>query len=71
MRKNLFLFSLVLLFISNLSAQEVKFVEYDLDNGELEIGQIAGLIHEIKPAKTILNEIVDEFNRVKYLISKV
>jgi len=33
MRKNLFLFSLVLLFISNLSAQEVKFVEYDLDNG--------------------------------------
>ena len=33
MRKNLLLFSLVLLFISNLSAQEVKFVEYDLDNG--------------------------------------
>ena len=33
MRKNLLLLSLVLLFISNLSAQEVKFVEYDLDNG--------------------------------------
>ena len=33
MRKNLLLLSSVLLFISNLSAQEVKFVEYDLDNG--------------------------------------
>jgi len=29
----------------------------DTDNGELEIGQIATLIHEIKPAKQILDEI--------------
>ena len=28
--------------------------EGDLDEGELEIGQIAGLIHEIKPAKDVL-----------------
>lgn len=39
--------------------------EGDLDNGELEIGQIAGLIHEIKPAKDVLEEIVSEYERVK------
>ncbi len=44
--------------------------EGDLDNGELEIGQIAGLIHEIKPAKIVLDEIIKEFNAVKGLISK-
>ncbi|SNR75236.1 enoyl-[acyl-carrier protein] reductase II [Lutibacter agarilyticus] len=39
--------------------------EGDLDNGELEIGQIAGLIHEIKPAAEIVKEIVNEFDEVK------
>ncbi|MFV0248721.1 MAG: NAD(P)H-dependent flavin oxidoreductase [Tenacibaculum sp.] len=39
--------------------------EGDLDEGELEIGQVAGLIHEIKPAKIIINQIVQEFNEVK------
>jgi enoyl-[acyl-carrier protein] reductase II len=39
--------------------------EGDLENGELEIGQIAGLIHEIKPAAEILKEIVEEFETVK------
>lgn len=39
--------------------------EGDLENGELEIGQIAGLIHEIKPASEILSEIVKEFEDVK------
>ncbi len=39
--------------------------EGDLDNGELEIGQIAGIIHEIKPAAQVLKEIIDEFNEVK------
>jgi enoyl-[acyl-carrier protein] reductase II len=38
--------------------------EGDLENGELEIGQIAGLIHEIKPAAEIVNEIVCEFQEV-------
>jgi len=36
--------------------------EGDLDNGELEIGQIAGLIDEIKPAAKIIEEIVTEHN---------
>jgi len=43
--------------------------EGDLDNGELEIGQIAGLVHEIKPAKLVLNEIIEEFNQVKSYLS--
>ena len=44
--------------------------EGDLENGELEIGQIAGIIHKIKPAKEVLNEIIDEFNTVKAFIHK-
>ena len=39
--------------------------EGDLIEGELEIGQIAGLIHEIKPAAEIVQEIIQEFNSVK------
>ncbi|TXD51711.1 NAD(P)H-dependent flavin oxidoreductase [Polaribacter sp. IC063] len=39
--------------------------EGDLEDGELEIGQIAGLIHQIKPAKEVLEEIIEEFNTVK------
>lgn len=39
--------------------------EGDLEEGELEIGQIAGLIHAIKPAKEVLEEIVNEYNLVK------
>lgn len=39
--------------------------EGDLDNGELEIGQIAGLIHEIKSAKEVLEDIISEFESVK------
>lgn len=42
--------------------------EGDLEYGELEIGQIAGFIDEIKPAKEVLNEIIKEFNLVKSLI---
>jgi enoyl-[acyl-carrier protein] reductase II len=45
--------------------------EGNLEDGELEIGQIAGLIHEIKPAKTVLNEIIKEFNTVKDLMVSV
>lgn len=39
--------------------------EGDLDNGELEIGQIAGIIHEIKPAAQVLTEIVTDFENIK------
>lgn len=35
--------------------------EGDLVEGELEIGQISGLIHEIKPAAAIVGEIISEY----------
>ena len=39
--------------------------EGDLENGELEIGQISGLIHDIKSAKEVIDEMVTEFESVK------
>ncbi len=35
--------------------------EGDLEEGELEIGQISGLIHDIKPAATIVSEMLEEY----------
>ena len=35
--------------------------EGDLDEGELEIGQISSLIHNIKPVEVIINDIITEF----------
>lgn len=35
----------------------------DLNEGELEIGQVSGLINDIKPAAEILNEIVEDFRK--------
>jgi enoyl-[acyl-carrier protein] reductase II len=45
--------------------------EGDLFEGELEIGQIAGLIHEIKPATDIVEEIINEFRATQLAISKI
>ena len=39
--------------------------EGDLIEGELEIGQIAGLIHDIQPVSVIINTIIDEFEQAK------
>ena len=39
--------------------------EGDLVDGELEIGQIAGLIHDIKPAANIIEDIITEFEIAK------
>lgn len=36
--------------------------EGDLKEGELEIGQVAALIHEIKPAGDIVTEMIEEYN---------
>ena len=36
--------------------------EGDLEDGELEIGQITGLINKIQPASKIVKEIISEFN---------
>ena len=43
--------------------------EGDLVEGELEIGQIAGIIHEIKPVNEIISDIMNEFNEVKKTLS--
>ena len=43
--------------------------EGDLDDGELEIGQIAGLIHSIKPVAEIVTEIITEFEDAKRQVS--
>lgn len=39
--------------------------EGDLIEGELEIGQAAGLIHEIKPASAIIQEMIADFETAK------
>lgn len=39
--------------------------EGDLVEGELEIGQISGLIHDIKPVKEIVQNMISEFEKAK------
>ena len=74
--KNKFYNELQELYKQNASVEQLKeklgrgrakkgMFEGDLENGELEIGQIAGLINEIKPAAEIVQEIIEEFETVK------
>ncbi len=39
--------------------------EGDLVEGELEIGQIAGIIHDILPVQNIMENLIQEFNQAK------
>jgi len=43
--------------------------EGDLKEGELEIGQISGLIHDIKPVEKIVKDIIKEFEESKKRVS--
>jgi enoyl-[acyl-carrier protein] reductase II len=45
--------------------------EGDMENGELEIGQVSGLITEIKSVKEIVEEIVEEFEQVKKVLLSI
>ncbi|MBC9797395.1 NAD(P)H-dependent flavin oxidoreductase [Sinomicrobium weinanense] len=45
--------------------------EGNLEEGELEIGQISGLIHDIKPVSRIVEDINTEFERVKQAIGGI
>jgi enoyl-[acyl-carrier protein] reductase II len=74
--KNKFYFQIEELYKQNPSTEQLKellgrarakkgMFEGDLDDGELEIGQVAGLIHDIKPAATILMELITDFNKAK------
>lgn len=80
MLKNKFFEDVMKLYESNPTPEELKellgrarakrgMFEGDLVEGELEIGQIAGLIHDIKPAAQIVREMVDEFEQAKISIS--
>lgn len=39
--------------------------EGNMDDGELEIGQVSALIHDIKPAAIIVTDLMSEFNKAK------
>ena len=39
--------------------------EGDLDEGELEIGQVSAGIHKIKPAEEIILDIISEYKKIK------
>ncbi len=43
--------------------------EGDLEEGELEIGQVSALIHDIKPAAKILTDMMQEFNEAKEIMT--
>jgi enoyl-[acyl-carrier protein] reductase II len=43
--------------------------EGDMEEGELEIGQVAALIHDIKPAAQIVTDMIAEFDSAKKEIS--
>jgi enoyl-[acyl-carrier protein] reductase II len=45
--------------------------EGDMEEGELEIGQIAGLINEVLPAATIMENILQEFRRAQSEIASL
>jgi enoyl-[acyl-carrier protein] reductase II len=74
--KNRFYKEVQELYKQNPTVQEIKellgrarakkgIFEGDLENGELEIGQISALIHEIKSAKEVVNEMIAEYEFVK------
>ncbi|GAB5472160.1 MAG: nitronate monooxygenase [Maribacter sp.] len=43
--------------------------EGDMEEGELEIGQVSALIREVKPAADIVSEMISEFNEAKETVS--
>ncbi|WP_418499854.1 NAD(P)H-dependent flavin oxidoreductase [Flagellimonas sp.] len=43
--------------------------EGDMEEGELEIGQVAGLIHAVKPAAEIVAELMAEFQKAKLKVN--
>ncbi|AXT19497.1 nitronate monooxygenase [Flavobacteriaceae bacterium AU392] len=45
--------------------------EGDLEEGELEIGQISGLIHDIKPVSEIVKGILEEFEVAKQSVNNL
>ncbi|SEL38786.1 enoyl-[acyl-carrier protein] reductase II [Aquimarina amphilecti] len=45
--------------------------EGDLIEGELEIGQVSGLIHDIKPVEQIINDLIINFNETQKQMNRI
>lgn len=45
--------------------------EGDLENGELEIGQVSGLIDDIKPVAEIIKDLIAEFKEAQHRITTI
>ncbi len=78
--KNKFFYEIEDLYKKHASVEKIKeflgrarakrgMFEGNLEDGELEIGQIAGLINEIKPAAEIVHEIINNYNNAVMQIS--
>ena len=75
MLKNSFFRKIAALYEKGVDVEELKttlgrgrakkgMFEGDLEEGELEIGQIAGLINEVLPAAQIIDNFIEEYNQV-------
>lgn len=80
--KNEFYTGLQALYAKNPSVEELKeylgrarakkgMFEGDLVEGELEVGQISGLIHKIEPVGDIIKNIIAEFDQAKRDIAQL
>lgn len=82
MIKNKFYYEVQELYKNCASVEELKILlgrarakrgmfEGDMEDGELEIGQISGLIHDIKPVSKIVSDLINEFNEAKNGVSNL
>ncbi|SEQ22429.1 NAD(P)H-dependent flavin oxidoreductase [Myroides profundi] len=80
--KNEFYAGLQALYVKNPSVEELKeylgrarakkgMFEGDLVEGELEVGQISGLIHKIEPVGDIVKNIIAEFDQAKKEVAQL
>ena len=82
MLKNSFFQKIASLYEKGTDVEELKLVlgkgrakrgmfEGDLEEGELEIGQISGLINDILPASQIVKNLIDEYNQALRLLKRI
>lgn len=80
--KNKFYYDIQAAYAKGASAEELKEIlgrarakrgmfEGDMEEGELEIGQVSALIHDIKPAAQIINDMMREFEEAKNEVSNL
>ena len=80
--KNKFYNDIQALYQKGATAEELKILlgrarakhgmfEGDMEEGELEIGQVSAIIHEIKPAAMIIADMMKEFTLAKSFVAKL